>query len=31
MSIYLQTKARPVQDLPMNEAERKARVELAAA
>ena len=31
MSIYLQTKARPVKDLPMNEAERKARVELAAA
>jgi ribulose-5-phosphate 4-epimerase/fuculose-1-phosphate aldolase len=30
MSIYLQTKARPVQDLPMSEAERKARVELAA-
>ena len=31
MSIYLQTKARPVKDLPMSEAERKARVELAAA
>src|SRR6185436_15224615 len=31
MSIYLQTKARPVKDLPVSEAERKARVELAAA
>jgi len=31
MSIYLQTKARPVKDLPMTDAERKARVELAAA
>ena len=31
MSIYLQTKARPAKDLPMSDAERKARVELAAA
>ena len=31
MSIYLQTKARPIKDLPLSEAERKARVELAAA
>jgi len=30
MSIYMQSAARPVQDLPMTEAERKARVELAA-
>jgi ribulose-5-phosphate 4-epimerase/fuculose-1-phosphate aldolase len=30
MTIYLQTAARPVQDLPMTEAERVARVELAA-
>jgi ribulose-5-phosphate 4-epimerase/fuculose-1-phosphate aldolase len=30
MTIYMQTAARPVQDLPMTEAERKARVELAA-
>ena len=30
MTIYMQTAARPVQDLPMNEAERNARVELAA-
>lgn len=30
MTIYMQTAARPVQDLPMMEAERKARVELAA-
>src|SRR5262245_23547514 len=31
MTIYLETKARPVKKLPMSEAERKARVELAAA
>jgi ribulose-5-phosphate 4-epimerase/fuculose-1-phosphate aldolase len=31
MTIYLETKARPVKKLPMTEAERKARVELAAA
>ena len=31
MSIYLQAKARPAKELPMTEAERKARVELAAA
>ncbi len=30
MTIYMQSAARPVQDLPMSEAERKARVELAA-
>ena len=30
MTIYMQTKVRPAQDLPMTEAERKARVELAA-
>ena len=30
MTIYLQTAARPAQDLPMTEAERVARVELAA-
>jgi ribulose-5-phosphate 4-epimerase/fuculose-1-phosphate aldolase len=30
MTIYMQTAARPLQDLPMTEAERKARVELAA-
>jgi len=30
MTIYMQTAVRPVQDLPMTEAERKARVELAA-
>src|SRR3954471_8661013 len=30
MTIYLQTAARPTKDLPMSEAERKARVELAA-
>ena len=30
MTIYMQTAARPVQDLPVTEAERKARVELAA-
>jgi ribulose-5-phosphate 4-epimerase/fuculose-1-phosphate aldolase len=30
MTIYMQTAARPAQDLPMTEAERKARVELAA-
>ncbi len=30
MTIYLQTAARPAKDLPMTEAERKARVELAA-
>jgi len=30
MTIYMQTAARPVQDLPMTEAERKARIELAA-
>jgi len=30
MTIYLQTAARPAKDLPMSEAERKARVELAA-
>ena len=30
MSIYMQTAARPVEDLPMTESERKARVELAA-
>jgi ribulose-5-phosphate 4-epimerase/fuculose-1-phosphate aldolase len=30
MTIYMQTAARPVQDLPMTEAERNARVELAA-
>jgi ribulose-5-phosphate 4-epimerase/fuculose-1-phosphate aldolase len=30
MTIYMQSAARPVQDLPMTEAERKARVELAA-
>ena len=30
MSIYLQTAARPVNEAPMTEAERKARVELAA-
>jgi ribulose-5-phosphate 4-epimerase/fuculose-1-phosphate aldolase len=30
MSIYLQTAARPVKEAPMTEAERKARVELAA-
>ena len=29
MTIYLQTAARPAKDLPMTEAERKARVELA--
>ena len=31
MTIYLQTAARPVKEAPMSEAERKARVELAAA
>ena len=31
MTIYLQTAARPVKEAPMTEAERKARVELAAA
>ena len=31
MTIYLQTKARPAKRLPMTEAERSARVELAAA
>src|SRR5438874_12810935 len=31
MTIYLQTAARPAKDLPMTDAERKARVELAAA
>ncbi|HJT62647.1 MAG TPA: class II aldolase/adducin family protein [Burkholderiales bacterium] len=31
MSIYLQTAARPVKEAPVSEAERKARVELAAA
>jgi ribulose-5-phosphate 4-epimerase/fuculose-1-phosphate aldolase len=31
MTIYMQTAARPVKDAPMTEAERKARVELAAA
>lgn len=31
MTIYMQTAARPAQELPMTEAERKARVELAAA
>ena len=31
MTIYMQTKTRPAQELPMTEAERKARVELAAA
>jgi ribulose-5-phosphate 4-epimerase/fuculose-1-phosphate aldolase len=31
MSIYLQTAARPVNEAPMTEAERKARIELAAA
>src|SRR6184192_3792057 len=30
MTIYLQTAARPAKDLPMSEAEHKARVELAA-
>jgi len=30
MTIYMQTVARPVQELPVTEAERKARVELAA-
>ena len=30
MTIYMQTAARPLQDLPMTEGERKARVELAA-
>ena len=30
MTIYMQSAARPVQDLPMTEAERKARIELAA-
>src|SRR5919106_3902176 len=30
MTIYLQTAARPVKETPMTEAERKARVELAA-
>ena len=30
MTIYMQTAARPVQDLPMTEGERKARIELAA-
>src|SRR5512145_2235221 len=30
MTIYMQTAARPAQDLPITEAERKARVELAA-
>src|SRR5258706_16240561 len=30
MTIYLQTAARPVKDLPMSEAERKARIETAA-
>jgi ribulose-5-phosphate 4-epimerase/fuculose-1-phosphate aldolase len=30
MTIYMPTAARPVQDLPMTEAERKARIELAA-
>jgi ribulose-5-phosphate 4-epimerase/fuculose-1-phosphate aldolase len=30
MTIYMQTAARPVQDLPMTEAEHKARIELAA-
>ena len=30
MTIYLQTAARPAKDLPMSEAERKARIELAA-
>src|SRR2546423_5491085 len=30
MTIYLQTAARPAKDLPMTDAERKARVELAA-
>jgi ribulose-5-phosphate 4-epimerase/fuculose-1-phosphate aldolase len=30
MTIYMQTAARPLQDLPMTEAEREARVELAA-
>jgi ribulose-5-phosphate 4-epimerase/fuculose-1-phosphate aldolase len=31
MTIYMQTAARPVKEAPMTEAERKARVELAAA
>ena len=31
MSIYLQTTARPAKALPIGEAERKARIELAAA
>ena len=31
MTIYMQTQKRPVQEAPMTEAERKARVELAAA
>jgi ribulose-5-phosphate 4-epimerase/fuculose-1-phosphate aldolase len=31
MTIYMQTAARPVKEVPMTEAERKARVELAAA
>jgi len=31
MTIYMQTKARPIKELPMTEAERKARIELAAA
>lgn len=30
MTIYMQSAARPVQDLPMTEGERKARIELAA-
>ena len=30
MTIYLQTAARPAKDLPMTDAERKARIELAA-
>src|SRR5947207_15890816 len=30
MTIYLQTAARPAKDLPMTDAERKARVEFAA-
>src|SRR3954462_7056379 len=30
MTIYLQTAARPAKDLPLSEAERSARVELAA-
>src|SRR6185436_19871818 len=30
MTIYMQTAARPTREVPMTEAERKARVELAA-